>query len=74
MGYLIPKTSYRKTIMRLRGSLYEKGKKRNREILKHKKKKEQIDDDKRNKLWFGLVSLFNGISTSVDYLMPKPFS
>ena len=23
---------------------------------------------------FGLVSLFNGISTSVGYLMPKPFS
>ena len=22
----------------------------------------------------GLVSLFNGISTFVDYLMPKPFS
>ena len=25
-------------------------------------------------LWFGLVSLFNGISTFVGYLMPKPFS
>ena len=24
--------------------------------------------------WFGLVSLFNGISTIVGYLMPKPFS
>ena len=24
--------------------------------------------------WFGLVSLFNGISTFVDYLMPNPFS
>ena len=24
--------------------------------------------------WFGLVSLFNGISTFVRYLMPKPFS
>ena len=24
--------------------------------------------------WFGLVSLFNGISTFVGYLMPKPFS
>ena len=23
---------------------------------------------------FGLVSLFNGISTFVGYLMPKPFS
>ena len=23
--------------------------------------------------WFGLVSLFNGISTFVGYLMPKPF-
>ena len=22
--------------------------------------------------WFGLVSLFNGISTFVGYLMPKP--
>ena len=26
------------------------------------------------RMWFGLVSLFNGISTFVDYLMPKPFS
>ena len=25
-------------------------------------------------VWFGFVSLFNGISTSVGYLMPKPFS
>ena len=25
-------------------------------------------------IWFGLVSLFNGISTFVGYLMPKPFS
>ena len=24
--------------------------------------------------WFGLVSLFNGISTFVAYLIPKPFS
>ena len=24
--------------------------------------------------FFGLVSLFNGISTFVGYLMPKPFS
>ena len=24
--------------------------------------------------WFGLVSLFNGISNFVGYLMPKPFS
>ena len=24
--------------------------------------------------WFGLVSLFNGISTIVGYLMPKTFS
>ena len=24
-------------------------------------------------VWFGLVSLFNGISTFVGYLMPKPF-
>ena len=24
--------------------------------------------------WFGLVSSFNGISTFVGYLMPKPFS
>ena len=23
-------------------------------------------------IWFGLVSLFNGISTFVGYLMPKP--
>ena len=25
-------------------------------------------------IWFSLVSLFNGISTFVGYLMPKPFS
>ena len=25
-------------------------------------------------VWFRLVSLFNGISTFVGYLMPKPFS
>ena len=25
-------------------------------------------------VWFGLVSLFNGISTFVGYLMPKLFS
>ena len=25
-------------------------------------------------VWFGLVSSFNDISTSVGYLMPKPFS
>ena len=25
-------------------------------------------------IWFGLVSLFNGISTFVGYLMPKLFS
>ena len=33
--------------------------------------------EKRKKipsLRFGLVSLFNGISTFVGYLMPKPFS
>ena len=24
--------------------------------------------------WFGLISLFNGMSTFVDYLMPKLFS
>ena len=24
--------------------------------------------------WFGLVSLFNGISTFVGFLTPKPFS
>ena len=28
----------------------------------------------REKESFGLVSLFNGISTFVSYLMPKPFS
>ena len=27
---------------------------------------------KREMIWFGLVSLFNGISTFVGYLMPKP--
>ena len=26
------------------------------------------------RIWVGLVSLFNGISTFVGYLMPKPFS
>ena len=25
-------------------------------------------------IWFGLVSLFNGMSTFLGYLMPKPFS
>ena len=25
-------------------------------------------------VWFGLVSLFNGISTFAGYLTPKPFS
>ena len=25
-------------------------------------------------VWFGFVSLFNGISTFVGHLMPKPFS
>ena len=25
-------------------------------------------------VWFGLVPLFNGISTFVGYLMPKPLS
>ena len=25
-------------------------------------------------VWFRLVSLFNGISTFIGYLMPKPFS
>ena len=24
-------------------------------------------------IWFGVISLFNGISTFVGYLMPKPF-
>ena len=28
----------------------------------------------RDKVRFGLVSLFNGISTFVGYLIPKPFS
>ena len=27
-----------------------------------------------NQIWFGLVSLFNGISIVVGYLMPKLFS
>ena len=31
-------------------------------------------DFESNPAWFGLVSLFNGISTFVGYLMPKPFS
>ena len=25
-------------------------------------------------VWYGLVSLFNGISTFVGYLIPNPFS
>ena len=29
---------------------------------------------KRERIWFGLVSLFNGISTFVGYVMTKPFS
>ena len=32
---------------------------------------DDVDDDR---FWFGLVSLFNGISTFVGYLMPKSFS
>ena len=28
----------------------------------------------RDLVWFSLVYLFNGISTFVGYLMPKPFS
>ena len=27
----------------------------------------------KRKVWFVLVSLFNGISTFMGYLMPKPF-
>ena len=45
------------------------------------KKKESKKIDKylnlareQKKLWFGLVSLFNGISIFVGYLTPKPFS
>ena len=29
---------------------------------------------RNNMIRFGLVSLFNGVSTFVGYLMPKPFS
>ena len=44
------------------------------------KKKSVIKRKKRNWLyfytpvWFGLVSLFNDLSTFVGYIMPKPFS
>ena len=34
----------------------------------------RIEPEINNILRFGLVSLFNGISTFVGYLMPKPFS
>ena len=52
--------------------------------MKVKKKKEEKQrrtedkkieyDENQKKVRFGLVSLFNGISTFVGYLMPKPFS
>ena len=29
-------------------------------------------EENNNNRWFGLVSLFNDISTFVSYLMPKP--
>ena len=32
------------------------------------------ETDQINMVWFGLVSLFNGLSTFIGYLMPKPFS
>ena len=35
---------------------------------------EQILEAAPHRATAGLVSLFNGISTFVDYLMPKPFS
>ena len=34
----------------------------------------KVEQSKERMVWFGLVSLFNGISTFVGYLMPKPFS
>ena len=33
-----------------------------------------VTSTRRKLWWFGLVSLFNGISTFLGYLMPKPFS
>ena len=36
-----------------------------------KKKKDWEWEIKKKKVWFGLVSLFNGISTFMGYLIPK---
>ena len=42
--------------------------------LYHQNYNSNILTDNEYNLWFGLVSLFNGISTFVGYLMPMPFS
>ena len=47
-------------------------------IPPHQKEREKESGEVRERerclIWFGLVWLFNGISTFVGYLMPKPFS
>ena len=34
----------------------------------------EFEEVRLNLFWIGLVSLFDGISTFVGYLIPKPFS
>ena len=43
-------------------------------FLGHLMPNQILNNSVQYKYWFGLVSLFNGISTFVGYLMPKPFS
>ena len=46
-------------------------------IISRKMVSRKINDKRKNKYylsWFGLVYLFNGISTFVGYLMPMLFS
>ena len=51
-----------------------KGRSASRRKLKVVSQEERIHmlkEHLKNLVWFGLVSLFNGISTFVGYLMPK---
>ena len=43
-----------------------------KEKLQKRRSEGKMKEEKAK--WIGLVSLFNGISTFVGYLMPKPFS
>ena len=42
-------------------------------MRKKEEKGRKLTNDKGKKERFGLVSSFNGISTLLGYLMPKPF-